>query len=406
MVLMALFTTFITTPLVMAIYKPAKMGKAEYKHRTIQRKNPNSQLRIFACFHSMRNLPTLINTIEASRGTEKREGLIVYAMHLMELSERSSAIQMVHKARKNGLPFWNKGLKSETNQIVVAFETFQRLSRVFIRPMTAISPMNTMHEDICASAERKEAAMVILPFHMHQRLDGQLETTRRDFRHVNTRVLEHAPCSVGILVDRGLGGTAQVSASSVDSGVTVIFFGGHDDREALAYGARMAEHPGINLLVIRFTVHHDVAGEVVRVNMDESSSGELGEAKSTDEMFLAEFKENVVKDGSVRYEERAVRNGGEAVEAIRENSRCNLFLVGRIPEGELVASLNGKHECPELGPVGSLLTSPDFSTTASVLVVQQYRSRLPLKSLASLRARGSPERDSNSVSPKRDSDNS
>lgn len=394
MVLMALFTTFITTPLVMAVYKPAQLGKTEYKHRAIQRKNLNSQLRILACFHSVRNLPTLINTIEASRGTEKREGLIVYAMHLMELSERSSAIQMVHKARRNGLPFWNKGQNSDTNQIVVAFETFQRLSRVVIRPMTAISPMNTMHEDICASAERKEAAMVILPFHKHQRLDGQLETTRNDFRHVNRRVLEHAPCSVGILVDRGLGGTAQVSASSVDSGITVIFFGGNDDREALAYGARMAEHPGINLVVIRFTVHPDVVGEIVRVNVDESSDGEPGAAKLADEHFLAEFKEKIVNDGSVRYEERAVRNGAEAVEAIRELSRCNLFLVGRIPEGELVASLNGKRECPELGPVGSLLISQDFSTTASVLVVQQYRSKLSLESLASLRVRDSPERDS------------
>lgn len=392
MVLMALFTTFITTPLVMAIYKPAKMRKTEYKHRAVQRNNLNSQLRMLACFHSTRNLPSLINIIEASRGTEKREGLCVYAMHLMELSERSSAIQMVQKARKNGLPYWNKGQKSNTNQIVVAFETFQRLSRVIIRPMTAISPMNTMHEDICASAERKAAAIVILPFHKHQRLDGQLETTRTEFRHFNRRVLEQAPCSVGILVDRGLGGTAQVSASSVDSGVTVIFFGGPDDREALAYGARMAEHPGISLVVIRFSVHPDIVGEIVRVDVDESSNGG---ARFADDIFLAEFKEKIVKDGSVRYEERVVRNGAEAAEAILEQSRCNLFLVGRMPEGELVAGLlNRKNECPELGPVGGLLTSPDFSTTASVLVVQQYRSRLSLESLASLQDGHSPERDS------------
>ena len=56
-----------------------------------------------------------------------------------------------------------------------------------------------------------------------------------------------------------------------------------------------------------------------------------------------------------------------------------------MPEGQLVAALNGNSECPELGPVGGLLTSPDFSTTASVLVVQQYHSQLPLHSLASLK---------------------
>ncbi|WJZ81937.1 hypothetical protein VitviT2T_001744 [Vitis vinifera] len=136
MVLMALCTTFITTPLVIA---------------------------------SANSIPTIINLVEASRGTGKREGLCVYAMHLMELSERSSAILMVHKARKNGLPFWNKAVRSGSNQLIVAFEAFGQLSTVSIRPMTAISALSNIHEDICTSAERKRAAIIILPFHKHQR---------------------------------------------------------------------------------------------------------------------------------------------------------------------------------------------------------------------------------------------
>ncbi|KAA8522472.1 hypothetical protein F0562_013167 [Nyssa sinensis] len=390
MVLMALFTTFITTPLVVAVYKPAKrMGTAEYKHRTIQRKDLNTRLRMLACFHSTRNIPTLINLIEASRGTEKRKGLCVYAMHLMELTERSSAIMMVHKARKNGLPFWNKGEKSDGNQIVVAFEAFQQLSHVSIRPMTAISAMSSMHEDICSSAERKRAGIIILPFHKHQRLDGQLETTRTDIRYVNRRVLEHAPCSVGILVDRGFGGTTHVSASNVKSIITVLFFGGHDDHEALAYGVRMAEHPGISLVVIRFLVDPKFVGEIVRLDMDNYSAV----AKSVDDEFLAEFKERISADSSIKYEERVVGSSAAAIEVIRERNLCNLFVVGRMPEGQLVAALNEKSDCPELGPIGGLLTSPEFSTTASVLVVQQYRRELPLHALASLKEEESPVED-------------
>ncbi|XP_059662258.1 cation/H(+) antiporter 18-like [Cornus florida] len=391
MVLMALFTTFITTPLVMAVYKPAKrMGGADYVHRTIERRDPSTQLRVLACFHSTRNIPTLINLMEASRGTDKREGLCVYAMHLMELSERSSAILMVHKARKNGLPFWNKGQHSDTNQIIVAFEAFQQLSRVSIRPMTSISPMSSMHEDICASAERKRAAMIILPFHKYQRLDGQLETTRMDFRHVNQRVLEHAPCTVGILVDRGLGGTTHISASNLDSIVTVLFFGGHDDHEALAYGVRMAEHPGISLVVIHFIVVPTIVGENVSIDVDSSSDSaahslpapvqqqaSTAEARSGDEKFLDELKEKTSKEISIKYEERAVSDAAETIDVIHEFSKCSLFLVGRIPEGQLVSTLNGKGDCPELGPIGSFLSSPDFSTTASVLVVQKYSSQSP-----------------------------
>lgn len=368
MILMALFTTFITTPLVISVYKPAKRpSKADYKHRTIDRKNPNGELRILVCFRSTNNIPTMINLIEASRGTGKREGLCVYAMHLMELSERSSVISMVHKTRKNGLPFWNKGLPSGSNQVIVAFEAFGQLSSVSIRPMIAISAMSNIHEDICTSAERKRVAIIILPFHKHQRLDGTLETTRSEFSLVNRKVLERAPCSVGILVDRGLGGTAQVSASNVSSIITVPFFGGCDDREAISYGARMAEHPGISLVAVRFLIHPDVQGEAPTPDSHDNPNFLL------DENFLAEFKHNSSLNSAVKFEERVVKNAAEAMEIIREYHRCTMFVVGRMPEGHVVAGLSPKTEFPELGPVGSLLTSPGFPTVASVLVVQQYQ---------------------------------
>ncbi|XP_034710239.1 cation/H(+) antiporter 18-like [Vitis riparia] len=364
MVLMALFTTFITTPLVVAVYKPAKRERnTDHKQRTIERKNTNTELRIMACFHGARNIPSMINLFEASRGTNKHEGLCIYAMHLMEFSERSSAIMMVHKVRKNGLPFWNKGVRSESNQIVVAFEAFQQLSQVSVRPMTSISSISDMHEDICTTADRKRVAIIILPFHKHQRVDGSLETTRTDFRWVNRRVLEHAACSVGILVDRGLGGTTHVSASNVSYFITVLFFGGHDDREALAYGIRMAEHPGINLMVIRFLVEHETVEGIELVD---------GNSKP-DEECLAELKQKISKDGSIKYEEKEVRSAAETIAAIREASFCNLFLVGRAPDKAAIPlPLDRRSECPELGPLGSLLASTDFSTAASVLVIQQY----------------------------------
>lgn len=381
MILMALFTTFITTPAVMAAYNPARRAKRsdDYKHRTIERKNPESQLRLLACFHSARNIPTIINLLEVSRGIVKHDGLCAYVMHLMELSERSSAILKVHNVRKNGLPFWNK---NRPNHVVVAFEAFQQLSQVSVRPMTAISSMSDIHEDICTSAELKRAAIIILPFHKHQRLDGSLETTRTDFRWVNQRVLEHASCSVGILVDRGLGGTSQVTASNVSYNITALFFGGHDDREALAYGARMAEHPGVTLTFIHFLIGSTSVGEIVRVDTDDgNSTSQLG---LSDSDFLNQFKQKASAENSIFYEEKVVGNAAETIGVIREVSRCNLFLVGRMPEGEVALALSGRNEYPELGPVGSLLASCDFSTTASVLVIQRYKGnrRLDLISVS------------------------
>ncbi|KAK6158311.1 hypothetical protein DH2020_005625 [Rehmannia glutinosa] len=254
------------------------------------------------------------------------------------------------------------------------------LSQVTIRPTTAISPMFSMHEDICDSAERQRVAMIILPFHKHQRVDGHLETTRSELRHVNRRVLEHAPCSVGILVDRGLGGTAHVSASNVDSTITALFFGGPDDREAVSYGALMAEHPGIHLNVVRFVVDLKLNGESVFVDIDDRYGPE---ARSNDEEFISEFKDKISKDGSIKFEESVIGNADEAVEVIRKYNRCNLFVVGRIRRF-IGATLNKKSECPELGPIGNLLISPEFSTTASLRGAAD-RGRLFGDSLTSLK---------------------
>lgn len=377
LVLMAVITTFFTTPIVMAVYKPAKRkSKSEYAYKTIERDDPNSELRILACFHSVNNIPSILNLIEVSRGMEGKEGcssqLCVYAMHLMELTERSSSIVMVHRARKNGRPFWNKGGKSASDQIVVAFEAFQQLSRVSIRPMTAISSLSNMHEDVCNRAERKRAAIIILPFHKHQRFDGSLEAARGDFQWVNQKVLEQSPCSVGILVDRGFGGGSHICSNNMSSTVTVFFFGGHDDREALAFGRRMAEHSRITLNIVHFLLSSNMNLESIMVD-----------STVMDQRALMDLNGKKTDNKSIRYEERVVGTFNDAIEVIREFSRCNLILVGKTPEGQVVESLHFmiNVECPELGPIGNLLTSMELSTSASILVVQQFRG--PLSSSSS-----------------------
>ncbi|CAH8359077.1 unnamed protein product [Eruca vesicaria subsp. sativa] len=388
MVLMAIFTTFMTTPLVLAVYKPEKMRTSgDYDNRTVEDTNRTKKpLCLMFCFQSIMNIPTIVNLIEASRGSNRKEGLSVYAMHLMELSERSSAILMAHKVRKNGLPFWNKDKSgNSSDMVVVAFEAFQRLSRVSVRPMTAISAMATIHEDICRSAESKRTAMVILPFHKHVRLDRTWETTRNEYRLLNKKVMEEAPCSVAILVDRGLGGATRVASSDFTLVITVLFFGGNDDREALAFAVRMAEHPGISLTVVRFIPSEEFKPENLKLEITEIQTGSCsGETKLTDIEAITELKENLIKKESspsdsdiesrIVYVEKIVKCHEDICEVVKEYSRSNLFLVGKSPEGSLASGLNVvKSDTPELGPVGNLLTSSEsVSTSASVLVVQQY----------------------------------
>jgi Kef-type K+ transport system membrane component KefB len=352
LVLMALITTFMTTPAVTAVYTPARRrGASSYEHRTVERADADTELRVLGCFHASRGIPTLLNLVEASRGT-RRSKLTLYAMHLVELSERSSAISMVQRARRNGLPTYRE---RENCEVVVAFEAFQRLSAVTVRPMTAISHLSTIHEDIVASALNKRAALVVLPFHKVLRHDGTLEPLDREYHQVNVRVLRASPCSVAVLVDRVLGGAAQVSAPDVSYSVLVLFFGGPDDREALAYADRMGEHPGIELTVARFSA------AALKPNADDLAK---------DEEALAKYTRSEGGSAVHKYEETAVTDKIEVASAIKTLGRAkNLVVAGRsTPTTPLIE----RSDCPELGPVGSYLATPEFSATASVLVVQRY----------------------------------
>jgi Kef-type K+ transport system membrane component KefB len=131
MVLMALFTTIITTPLVMAIYKPAR-NPIPYNRKKLAMDDPKDDLRILSCVHGMKNVPAMINLTEATRGIRKR-ALRLYILHLMQLSERTSAIMIVQRARRDGRPFFNQRRPADNrDQIVAAFETYGQLSKVYL----------------------------------------------------------------------------------------------------------------------------------------------------------------------------------------------------------------------------------------------------------------------------------
>lgn len=382
MVLITIIMTAIIVPLVSVLYKPSRRF-VSYKRRTIQMSKRDSEFRILTCIHTPRNVPTIINLLEASNPT-KKSPICVYVLHLVELTGRTSAMLIVHDTRKPDCPALNR-TQAQSDHIINAFENYeQHAGCVNVQPLTAISPYSTMHEDICHLAEDKRVAFVIVPFHKQQTVDGGMEATNMAFRSINQNVLANAPCSVGILVDRGFSGSNRLSANQISHHVAMLFFGGPDDREALSYAWRMSDHPGISLTVMRFVAGDDVAEvvsqsgtatlepnqpRILTVETDRERERKL------DEIFVNEFRMKSGNDESVVYIERVVNNGEETIGAIRSMDDIHdLFIVGR-GQGlitPLTAGLTDWSECPELGAIGDLLASSDFAATASVLVVQQY----------------------------------
>ncbi|CAA7395291.1 unnamed protein product [Spirodela intermedia] len=395
MVLLSVAVTALVTPLVALAYRPVRQ-LAPYKRRTIQRSRPDSELRMLACVHSTRNVPSIVSLLEVSHPS-KRSPIFVYAVHLVELTGRESAMLVVHEAEhrpgKHSHGNLNR-MQAQSEQIIHAFESYeQHAGGVTVQPLTAVSAYTNMHEDICNLAEDKRVALVILPFHKQQTVDGGMEVTNPGIRTVNQCVMAGAPCSVAILVDRGLGGTARISAGQhAAHHIALLFLGGADDREALAYAWRMADHPGISLTVVRFLdggggggggeaaappkLPADMKNDARVVNVITDREREL----LLDDEFIEEFRLRNANDESVVYTEKVVCNGEETVAAIRAmDSIHDLYVVGRGQgsSSPLTEGLTDWSECPELGVIGDLLASSDFGATVSVLVVQQYTGGFP-----------------------------
>ncbi|XP_020225486.1 cation/H(+) antiporter 15 [Cajanus cajan] len=382
MVVITVIMTGIIVPAISIIYKPSR-NSVYYKRRTIEISKSDAEFRVLICVHTPRNVPTMINLLEASNPT-KNSPICVYVLHLVELSGRTSAMLIVHNTTKSDLPALNR-TEAQSDHIIKAFENYeQHASFISVQPLTAISPYSTMHEDICNLAADKRVSLIIVPFHKQQTVDGGMEATNMAYRAINQNVLANAPCSVGILVDRSLSGSNRLAANQISHHLAVLFFGGPDDREALCYGWRMVEHPGISLTIMRF-IPGDQASEPVKQHNDTDPNPDEPRVltvqtdkdiqKNLDEKLLHEFRMTCGDDASVEYVEKMVNNGEDTVAAIRAMDDIHdLFIVGR-GQGmisPLTAGITDWSECPEIGAIGDLLASSDFAATASVLVVQQY----------------------------------
>ncbi|XP_048236090.1 cation/H(+) antiporter 20 isoform X2 [Ricinus communis] len=346
LVLMALFTTFMTTPTVMAIYKPTRrVCRVERQLPVLQ--NSQETTKILACIHGPRSAPAIVNFIDFTTSA-MRSPLKLYVMHLVELTDRSSSIMMVQRTRKNGFPFVNCFSQggASGDRITAAFDAYSHVEH-----STSVSALSTMHEDICHLAENKGVAIIILPFHTSQSKEGE-EDVGSVWRMVNQNVLETAPCSVAVLVDRGFSSISQQvgSATALPIKVCILFLGGPDDVEALEVGRRMAEHPSISVTLTRF----------IRLESKDKSEG-------TDEVAVKEFRRKC--NGSVEYIEKDVKNIREEMLSIKQRRDFNLLIVGK---GDRVAELaHTQAEYPELGHIGGILASSAYSKASSVLIIQR-----------------------------------
>ena len=185
-------------------------------------------------------------------------------------------------------------------------------------------------------------------------------------------------------MDRGLGLIEKISRSYISLNVAVIFISGKDDREALAYAGRVARHPGVKLTVIRFLVENSAENASRRAGNYRVNIAELEEEMKLDDECFAEFYERHVAGGHVAYMEKHLANSAETYSTLMSlEGQYALIIVGRggRVNSILTVGMNDWQQCPELGPIGDVLSGSDFSVKTSVLVIQTNNVRGELDGL-------------------------
>jgi nucleotide-binding universal stress UspA family protein len=216
MVIMALVTTFMTTPILERIY-PAAVAEAEPSEAEAALTAPGGFTALM-CVAYDRSGPGMVTVAAALLGeTDDRNRL--YALRLLPPTGRASFVLAESQEER------------DTTALDPLLERADALG-VTVRPIAFVSPQPA--KDICQVAAVKRADLVLLGWHKPVLGRTVLSGTVHE-------VMRQSGTSVAVLVDRGLGWISRV---------LVPYRGGAHDRGAVELAARFAQHAGASVTVL------------------------------------------------------------------------------------------------------------------------------------------------------------
>ncbi|KAK4792192.1 hypothetical protein SAY86_022627 [Trapa natans] len=366
LVLSHVFGTAITIPLTEILHDACRKWDMSDRRsiKAIQTSANDREFKVLCCVHSKENIPGLISILEASKGSPSSSILSAVIVHLNDLVGRAAPL----KLRNDKLE--RKVETNESDAVAHEFESFIRKwdDPIELTNYIVVAPYRTMHESVCDLAQKEMTTLILLP----HRTSALAAAASAAMNNLNCGVLGQNPCAVGIFVNKGLGRSLGHDTFSSDVRVAVIFSGGHDDREALAYAIRMLLHPAVHVTLLRLIVRcpNEYVEDMLERKRDESLIKE----------FWMKVKENPKTAGY--YEEAAV-DTMSTLNAVRTlGDSYNLVLTGR--ESTVISSIFEETigtmklwgDNPELGIIGDFVASDDFNEgKSSALIMHRYPCR-------------------------------
>jgi Kef-type K+ transport system membrane component KefB len=290
MVVMALVTTFMTTPLMRLLYSPAR-----------QKKELEEAARDDA------DVVTTVNVVVPVSLESTAPALV--RMGAMLLASDPGRLYALHLERPEEVERRARSALIEANRVLDVAQSAAQTAGVPIHAVSFVS--RNIGRDIAEAARRYRASWIVLGWHKPVFFNSVLGST------VN-QVLRDAPANIAILFNKGLTDVKRI---------IVPYLGETQDRGALLAAERLGHLPGV-----RVTILH-----VVRPNRSEAES-RLNVETAVDREFPTTSAQ-----GSVRVQ--VVESESPIDRVIDESRGYDLMVLGISSEWNLEGtSLFGKHE--------------------------------------------------------------
>ncbi|PNS16236.1 hypothetical protein CAC42_6343 [Sphaceloma murrayae] len=320
-VVMALVTTFATTPLTAWLYPPWYQKKvAAWKRGEIDWDSGNgiassdgsvdsvaiakegSKVQSMLVYLRLDNMPSLlalvslfggktssVEKLHPSKDNAEKQSLPteahvrpveIHGLRLMELTDRGSSVMKVSEVDEY----------TAHDPVINTFRTVGRLSNLAVSGEVAIGPETSFADMLISKAVNEDSDLLLLPWsetggmHELQLISNDTEQQKLEsstYSAFATRALDTAACTTAVFIDRGFGGgplkarpsmkrtvsslslrsnRENITAPAADKGHHIFapFFGGADGRAALRLVLQLAENPYVTATIVYFENMSDV----------------------------------------------------------------------------------------------------------------------------------------------------
>jgi Kef-type K+ transport system membrane component KefB len=227
LVIMALVTTFATTPMLRWVYPDHEMARDRLVEPAEVVPGEPAPFTVLMCVTDGTSGPGMATLTAALLGKRDAPARL-FALHLWHPSDRPS----VERRRSD---------QDDHEGPLAALVDRARALMLDVRVLGFVSAEPAA--DICRTAEAKQASLVLLGSHKPLLLEGRLGGTVSD-------VVANAGTPVGVLVDRGLNKVERV---------LVAFAGGPEDLAALRLAQRLGRAPGVRITILHVVSPGDAA---------------------------------------------------------------------------------------------------------------------------------------------------